>query len=36
MVQCGKCSERFHVHCVYVPSEVMEESSVDWFCYLCV
>ena len=36
MVQCGKCSEWFHVHCVNVPSEVMEESNVDWFCYLCV
>ena len=36
MVQCGKCSEWFHVHCVHVPSEVMEESNVDWFCYLCV
>ena len=36
MVQCGKCSEWFHVHCVHVPSEVIEESNVDWFCYLCV
>ena len=24
-VQCGKCSEWFHVHCVHVPSEGMEE-----------
>ena len=29
MVQCGKCS-------VNVPSEVMEDSNVDWFCYLFV
>ena len=36
MVQCGKCSEWFHVHCVHVPSKVMEESNVDWFCCLCV
>ena len=21
MVQCGMCSEWFHVHCVHVPSE---------------
>ena len=31
-VQCGKCSEWFHVHCVHVPSEVVEDSSVELLC----
>ena len=36
MVECGKCWEWFHVHCVHVPSEAMEKSNVDWFYCLCV
>ena len=41
MVQCGKCSEGFHVHCVHVPSEALEEigfAACVWanFLVLCL
>ena len=36
VVQCGKSSEWFRVHCVHAPRKVMEESNVDWFYCLCV
>ena len=32
MVQCNRCEDWFHVHCVSVPRQALEVNSLDWFC----
>ena len=36
MVECSKCNEWYHVCCIDVPKQVMEDSCLQWFCHLCI
>lgn len=32
MVQCSRCNEWYHVGCVTVPDQAMEDSGIECFC----
>lgn len=35
MVECSKCKEWYHVHCVEVPQAALDNSSLEWACPAC-
>ena len=35
MVECCKCKEWYHVHCVSVPHSVLPDKNIKWFCNSC-
>ena len=35
MVECSTCGEWYHVQCVSVPEEALEDSSTEWRCANC-
>ena len=36
MVECCKCAEWYHLSCVDVPKQILEDSCLDWFCPSCL
>ena len=36
MVQCCKCKEWYHVHCVSVPRTALVDKNAKWFCSRCI
>ena len=35
MVACSECKSWYHVHCVSVPKEALEDKKVIWQCEEC-
>ena len=35
MVECCKCKEWYHVHCVSVPRSALADKKIKWFCNSC-
>ena len=35
MVECSQCSNWYHVSCVSVPQEALDDSSIEWICQNC-
>ena len=35
MVACSECKSWYHVHCVSVPKEALEDKKVRWLCEEC-
>ena len=35
MVECTRCYDWFHISCIDVPSEVLEDESLPWICHAC-
>ena len=35
MVECYKCKEWYHVHCVHVPQSALVDRNTKWFCNSC-
>ena len=35
MVECSQCSNWYHVSCVCVPQEALDDSSIEWICQNC-
>jgi hypothetical protein len=35
MVECCKCKEWYHVHCVSVPHSALADKKFKWFCNSC-
>ena len=35
MVECTGCGECFHLACVTVPDEVLDNTRLAWFCPTC-
>ena len=35
MVQCSECEQWYHIHCVNVPKQALEDSKEPWLCNTC-
>ena len=35
MVECSDCKDWYHVDCVSVPQEALDNTATPWFCSLC-
>lgn len=35
MVECSRCCNWYHVNCVSVPQEALDNSSTEWICQYC-
>ena len=35
MVECCKCKEWYHVHCICVPHSALVDKNTKWFCNSC-
>ena len=35
MVECSKCLEWYHLDCVSVPQDALQNSNVQWYCHYC-
>ena len=35
MVECSECLQWFHIDCVTVPKQALENPNIPWYCHYC-